>query len=468
MATTPEQMKEAGQVRLKVHEMIKIDRLSLLPNELLDKIFDYAHTLDQPSTGPLSKRLLPFHITGIYRQMKVSKVTKFVRLAAKLNAEPHLGEGIRTLQFDTTVTLNKYDEVSMDSSFTPLFRRLRRLEDFRLDHPKIAQTFYRYLEAKPLPLRSSLFPNLRSLSVVGRSHRIPQFPLLVYSSLNSLVHLEDENYIYPYGHLQFPDGPLARDLTRLSITGAYADDVAIGSFCSRCPNLTSLRVHSVSSHYLDLIQALPTRLTELELIEKDDDPEGSFCDHLLPRFTRLRRLHIGHTLFSEVLATHVAHLSLLEHLELGQGSIPINRLYPLVSGPTRLPLLRTFHLHLIPYKIGARIEVDEDGSLTEGDLLDVDAVIGDDWYLAELEGETGDEYTVKGLLELVRLAKEEGIEIEGPTLEAGKARQTHLLEVANIAVYRCTQRKDFSAIFNLQRTCPDLCQRIPFPRIQFA
>ncbi|GAA5912414.1 uncharacterized protein JCM6883_005661 [Sporobolomyces salmoneus] len=441
--------------------LLQIDRLSLLPNELLDKIFDYAHTLDQPFTGPLSKRLLPFHITGIYRQMKVSKVTKLLRLAAKLNAESYLREVVRALQVDGTVDLDKFGEFSMKWLFGPFLKRLRKLEDLRLDHPKIAQMFYRYLEAQPLSLRSSLFPNLRSLRVCGGSRRTPQFPLIVYGSLDPLVNLEYENYIFPYGHLQFPDGPLARDLTRLSIIGAYADDVAIGSFCSRCFNLTSLRLKSVNSHYEDLIQALPTRLTELELIEEGVGPAHSFCDHLLPRFTRLRRLHIGHTLFSEVLATHVAHLSLLEHLELGRGSISINRLHPLVSGPTRLPSLQTLHLSLIPYEIGTRIEVDEDGSLTSGELPVDGYEIGDDWHLAEFEGEEGDEYTVKGLAEFVRLAKEEGIEIEGPILKAGEARQAYLLEVANIAVYRSWMRKDFGVIFRLQNQYPQLCQRIP-------
>ncbi|GAA5897717.1 uncharacterized protein JCM6883_006794 [Sporobolomyces salmoneus] len=298
MAATPEQMKEAGQVRLRVHEMIKIDRLSLLPNELLDKIFDYAHTLDQPSTGPLSKRLLPFLITGIYRRIKVSKVTKLLRLAAKLNAEPHLGEGIRTLQFDTAVTLNN------------------------------------------------------------------------------------------------------------------------------------------ESNYEELLQALPHHLIELELVEEAFSPERSFCDHLLPHFTRLRRLVLGNTLFSDDLVTHLGHPSLLEHLESGEGSIPIHRLHSLVSGSTRLPSLHTLYLDLIPHRIGTRIEVGENGSLTEGNLSDVDALIGDDWHLAEFECDDGDEYTVKGLVEFVRLAKEEGIEIEGPILKAGEARQAYLLEVANIVVYQ--------------------------------
>jgi len=62
----------------------QIDRLSLLPNELLDHIFDLAYSIDTPSTGALWKHLLPFHITGIYRRISVTKPEKLATLVDKV------------------------------------------------------------------------------------------------------------------------------------------------------------------------------------------------------------------------------------------------------------------------------------------------------------------------------------------------------------------------------------------------
>ncbi|GAA6013450.1 hypothetical protein JCM11491_006086 [Sporobolomyces phaffii] len=70
----------------------KVDRLSSLPNELLDSIFDYAHPVGYPSNGPLSKRLLPFYVVARYRRIRVTDSVTFADLVRKVNSDPQLGD----------------------------------------------------------------------------------------------------------------------------------------------------------------------------------------------------------------------------------------------------------------------------------------------------------------------------------------------------------------------------------------
>ena len=51
------------QTHLFSFPLSQMDRLSSLPNELLDDIFYLAQTRKQPLTGPLSKRLLPLFLS---------------------------------------------------------------------------------------------------------------------------------------------------------------------------------------------------------------------------------------------------------------------------------------------------------------------------------------------------------------------------------------------------------------------
>ncbi|GAA5912374.1 uncharacterized protein JCM6883_005648 [Sporobolomyces salmoneus] len=441
--TEPE-IKEGGQGSNSAQEATEIDRFSSLPPELLDKIFDHAHTLDQPSTGPLSKRLLPFHITGIYRRIKLSKIeSKLLRLVEKLDIEPQCGERIRTLQLQYYMIGDEDSRIRVIGALEKLFRNLRRLEELDIDSG-IMNLFHPFTAAnrgdqQALPLNSSVLPALRTLRVTGTSTPTPGFPLLFFSSLDSLVQLDYE-YSYEYiSDSTIWNGPFPKKLARLSIEGVFERDPAIARFASLCPNLTSLRLRGSNPIYESILQALPDRLIELELLQYNrfgEGPEEIPCDHLLSRFTRLQRLSLGNRRYSEDLPVNIAHLSLLEHLDLGHGSIPLSSLHSLFSGPTRLPLLRTLHLDLIPYAIGTRLDVDDEGYHKERTLPDRDFEIEEDWRYAEYECEEGDEFTIKGLPELIRSAKEEGIEIEGPILKAGEARRSFFLELANVVVYR--------------------------------
>ncbi|GAA5960935.1 hypothetical protein JCM3765_007547 [Sporobolomyces pararoseus] len=72
-------------------ESTRIDYLSLLPNELLEDVFDYAYSSIPPPTLPLSKRLLPFHRKHLYRQISLSFSSRVDKFLTSISSRKEIG-----------------------------------------------------------------------------------------------------------------------------------------------------------------------------------------------------------------------------------------------------------------------------------------------------------------------------------------------------------------------------------------
>lgn len=430
----------------------QVDYLSFLPPELLDGIFDLAYTPEYPPKGPLSKRLLPWYIDGLYRRISLRKDSNIVNFVEKINSKPALGELVRSLRLSGTFGCRRTSLSPIPVlDFRRLFTALHRLEILELDNSYLV-----------------IFENLSDiLSFISSANLLSLLDLrLSYSALDcdwipkkALVTLDHDHDSNLQHYKQLPH------LSRLTISRPCTALTEISSFCALCPKLSDLQLIGLAPRFAPLLSELRnTELVHLELVNEDDrigeyDARGRDpCDHLLPRFTSLVHLSIGDDLFSPDLPTHLSRLHSLQVLELGLGKIRTDDFLRLLSGPTRLPSLRKLVLHLIHTWAGEDFRIGEDGS-AEWYVPEDGYVAPPGWKLPEFDEAIG--FTVEGIERLVRLARSEDIKVEGEVFHGLSEWQEYLVNIANIAVWRCFKGKNFKHLHHLRRRYPHLCSRLP-------
>ncbi|GAA6013443.1 hypothetical protein JCM11491_006082 [Sporobolomyces phaffii] len=443
----------------------QVDRLSSLPEELLEYIFDLAHTLDCPSTGALSKRLLPFHISGLYRRIHLGKLANFGQLIRKVSRGRDYGERIRSLKIDRRLQRPiptysfPWDDVG------PFFQSLSRLEDLDLAGDNFNRVGYAINILAVLGATSIFDFGIVMPSVVAL--RVQEgFDFWPLPTFPSLVRLEYVQFNEPSYEASDPrDNLVLPNLRYLSFTGNHADHPPIAAFCAMCPNLRHLRLSmsEYESDYEQLVSLLPATLVSLEL-ESDKHCSTYPCDDLLPRFTQLERLSLDQGEFSPKLPLYLASLSHLKELRLGEGQFSIDQFLPLVSGPTRLP---SFHKLTFDYQlwleIGYRIEVDDDGSIGGRWVPGEGRLAARDWILPafDFDDRVTDGFTPSRIRELIQVVRRAGVEVDGNISRALEVADAYLLEVANLAVYRSFRDGDLTHIAALKGRGPTLRGRLP-------
>ncbi|GAA5834382.1 hypothetical protein JCM5353_008927 [Sporobolomyces roseus] len=427
----------------------KIDRLSLLPNELLDHIFDLAYSIDTPSTGPLSKHLLPFHITGIYRRISLSNGDNITKLVRKINKSPSLARLVKSLQIDCEEDLDGALEVPEATEFQQFFRQLVHLE--WLDLGENHYELFAELKATRSPASTSPLHHITS----AISSRTPQ-PLLGFTSFPALCSLHVTAYHHEYGAFDTSGCSSLPLLTHLTVSGTFADDRSIASFCALCPSLTHLSLYAFKAAYVDLLQALPVTLSRLELgtIDGDGNIGGGTgaedCSLELSKFILLQHLSVGNRIFSWELPTHLSNLQHLETIRLVGDEIFYVEMMELLTAPTRPPSLRTLELRLDCIETGSRLEVDERGRVVGvGEPEEHDWQVSGDWNLPKYV-RVGETYGYEEMCGVRKIAAQSGVEIRGSLYEALEMVDVYFLELANIAIYRCFRCSTLEPYIKLQ------------------
>ncbi|GAA5965618.1 hypothetical protein JCM3765_004759 [Sporobolomyces pararoseus] len=447
----------------------QIDRLSRLPPELLDKIFDHAYTPDKPPRGPLSKALLPWFTTGLYRRIKLerSEKSKFLKLVSKISSEPSLGRQIEQLHIECYGSDRRGISISRDE-LGRFFSSLVRLK--KLDLGRIDGEVFEYLRDNPSAISSATFPSLGSL-------RIPNsFDLSGLTSFSALRSLHvgatwsDWRPIEVFSRLPASTLVLSRlpalpHLVHLSIASPAVDgDQTAPSLTSLYPQLSHVRLVSYSETLQQALPLLPPDLQQLELIRCEvGDQSYHTCDHLLRRFTRLENLSMGSFIFSPNLPTHISHLTSLQVLKVGHGAVSVDQFLRLVTGPTRLPSLVELDLDLLDVgnDYGDRCEVSRGTSpewtMCEGSDPPGGEVEPSGWGVPEFDESIG--FTFEKIKDFIRVVKEEGMELG---LGGGFTDyEEYLLVVANLAIYRCYRDKTLQHLHHLRTEYPDLCGQLP-------
>ncbi|GAA5912865.1 uncharacterized protein JCM6883_004860 [Sporobolomyces salmoneus] len=429
------------------------DRLSSLPNELLYDIFSLSYDRETPSTGAPSKRLLPFHIFGLYRDILLEKEENIRKLVDIVGSNPDLGKRIESLSLCTLSYDTVGEGIGSSIQINQFLRNLPNLKSFDLgDDDHDLSGHFLYATSAPI------LPSLVHLRVANPSENY-EFPFDIFCSFPGLTKLEIVRLDLDY-HPSLPlfARPLS-NLTHLSVTGANAGESEIVSLCRLCPNLTHLHLDASQPDYTEILRVVPSTLIELRL-NRDGVPGNEYVDHQLSRFTQLKHLELGFSLFSDNVGTYLAQHRNLETIRLGEGEIrDVGPFRDLVSGRNRLPNLRRIDLDLTEAQIGYRISLDEDGTLGGRWIPGDGRLIAGDWTLPWWFDSR--EHIADQSEELIAMAKAEGIEVAGQVLNALRIRESYQLEIANIAVYRSFRDHDTSHIKRLRLEHPSLCKRLP-------
>ncbi|GAA5965596.1 hypothetical protein JCM3765_004747 [Sporobolomyces pararoseus] len=445
----------------------QVDRLSSLPPELLNEIFDLAYPVGYPSTGPLSKHLLHYHLVGLYSRIKLTKESTVSRLIEKITSQPSLGELVRVLRIEIADSESGSARLERTRKCRRFLQKLTKLEELDLGKTVLLGDLYSCLD--PASLDTSLLAqeedrapfsfqsSLRRLHLAGIERKTPENPLLLTQSFPNLVSLHFSEYNYPYGPLDLADYAPLKHLSQLTIVGAYADDSAIASFCLLCPSLRALKLEATHPDYENLLKSLPLHIVNLELL-----PDGPTTpvDSFLPPFNQLRSLSLGCQLYSPNLLSNISGLLHLERLVLGEGFTTVSDLLPFVSASTRPPSLLELELNLFRVAIGGRFDPQEHKEdvpeyMRDGDLVD------DNWSLIGLSFGVTRGLTIEQIEAVIGMAREEGIKVRGTILKALEVAKAYLLEVANVAIWHCWRGKSFQYMVLMKELFTPRCHRLP-------
>jgi len=201
-----------------------------------------------------------------------------------------------------------------------------------------------------------------------------------------------------------------------------------------------LSLDYTAPNYTPLLEILSPSLTHLELNIKNNH-EGNPCGQELLRFVHLQRLSIGSSLFPYDLPKYLKSSLGLESLTLGEGHVSVDGLIQLIR---ELPSLGYLKLDSFSGFIGSRLEVDVTRCQASG-LLAADERFGDDWDsdwdLPSFSNAGVEANAFESAREMLRVAEEAGVRVEGSIVEAVRVMEAYYLELANVAIYRCFRDK---------------------------
>jgi hypothetical protein len=397
-----------------------VDRLSLLPNELLHSIFDSAYSSIPPST-PLSKHLYPFFEQHFYRKVRLSSSHRVDLFLETISAHPERGKLVKSLDFDRKKG-RVVRSIDILESLLPLLPNLLHLE----------------IKAESIDIGTrskNLFGSLTTVkSVSTEPGADDEFVNLKYFAfLASLPSLSDLTvYEWPYqSAFEEEEVSYRLDVNALRIEGVGADDNSIDLLVSWCPALISVELsttydgHDIS--YGEALEVLPSTIHSLKLESKYASILPS--DHALRRFSDLRFLDLDEGCYSETIHTVLAQLPLLVEVCLGSGVISPLDFLPLVSGPTRLVNLCQITLNFKIGKVGNRTSYQAFSTSARSNDME-------GWELsADLAwAEDDDEAYVSKLKELIVTAEKNEIKFEGTVHQAIANFEDYRIEEVNRAV----------------------------------
>ncbi|GAA6016961.1 hypothetical protein JCM10207_007862 [Rhodosporidiobolus poonsookiae] len=330
------------------------DRLSRLPPELLERIFELAFEEGPDPKGPASRALLPFDRAARFKGVTIHEPDGYVRLLDLVTRRPDIGGLVKKLECSYEANLRS------DFPFLQLFTLLSNLSALCICDeypPPIAE--FTFTAAFPLAV-----PHLKAFNIEmsydmvdgwapARYRHLAALPYLTdlvirleCSPINlAAIGLTDETYTFPC-------------LLSLELASGFYQrppDETV-PMIKACPSLRTLvLVNWEVADYTQALSAAPSSLEHLalgvavdcEVLEWDTQPVA--VDTLLPRFPHLTALHLGPGMFSQTtLLKNLQHLPALSSISFGAlAAAGSNLLHRLVSGQSRLPSLK--HLKLDMY-----------------------------------------------------------------------------------------------------------------------
>ncbi|GAA5969659.1 hypothetical protein JCM3765_000614 [Sporobolomyces pararoseus] len=238
-----------------------IDYLSLLPNELLEDIFDYAYSSSPPPILPLSKRLLPFHQKHLNRQISLSFSSQVDTFLTSISNRKEIGALVNSLELARKHgrSITSFDILEKLFPLLPNLQHLD-LDASEVEYSRRIQLLFSKLSnvtsvyTKPL-LDSDGYPDLNSLAFL--------------SALPSLEKLKVSSWTPTSFSLEFEDYKLPK-VRSLAVEGDGAED---SEALQQLPQLRKIHLRGGSISPVGFLTLLsgPDRLVHLETIVLDFD-----------------------------------------------------------------------------------------------------------------------------------------------------------------------------------------------------
>ncbi|GAA6014049.1 hypothetical protein JCM10207_000219 [Rhodosporidiobolus poonsookiae] len=357
------------------------DRLSRLPPELLAWIFDLAYYWSQP-TGPLSRALLPFDRVKRFSGVNIDSPKNVGRLAAVFRANPTLAPLVKTVRYSSFSWTEDDDPVDDPSAYLSLhqvFSSLSNLSSLDIAGDKTEREITYVLSPA---FASNAFPHLSSIRIDFARDSAGAWEPAHFQHLAAFPHLSSltlTDYSFSRDGVELP--PLPRQappfvlphITSLDLWVFHLPDgpKAASSLITACPLLRTLKLATDHCWYLPdvLKEAVCPDIERLVLHIRPPSILGfsppSPLDHLLPRFSAVKHLHLGYGLYdTTTLLANLAALPVLSSLVFGSDAlITLADLSPLVLGPGRLRSLAHLSLQMYELDRGWRLWANGHGQL---------------------------------------------------------------------------------------------------------
>ncbi|GAA5988078.1 hypothetical protein JCM5350_003927 [Sporobolomyces pararoseus] len=417
-------------------EAIQIDRLSLLPPELLSIIFDLSHDHKQPLREPLSKTLLPYFRQNLYRQIRISSGSPLSKFLTAVETTPSLAPLVQ----DLTVNFGGWVANTQIKSIAIGFTALKSLSLGTAQFSKVNFVApLRSLSYTPLVFNSDEIDALARLPLI-------KLELKLYSS-----------------KIEIPDdlrpSTTMHSLEELTLAQAYSDrdddqwDPEVSRFAKRCPKLHSLKlVDDTFPSIQEFLETLVGGVPDLTKLEFDTPalPHGTICSftYLYPCFPNLTYLGLGDGTTAPNLASHLRQLSSLKTLSLGPdahfGFESSEDLFSLVRASTKPPALELLILDCFAPKIGYQCDV--------RDML-LQREIDNSYFKGEWDSPNfSSNIEEEECRQLLELAKETDVRVEGDIHVAVDWWRLWTLEVANRHVLFAYQNQTLEQIKSIRNS----------------
>ncbi|GAA5822566.1 hypothetical protein JCM5353_005483 [Sporobolomyces roseus] len=324
----------------------KNDRLSQLPPELLDDIFDLVAFSHKLCTVPPSKSLRPFHEKTLYRYIRFDDAARFEQFARTITKDP--SKTVLTRGCNSIVNFYIINTYS-------LLRVVQGLSRLVIDRSASPTSFFSHGTdlGHFSTLHTLTFSRYRSDSLVGR---LQQIPSLRNMELIDVEFASDSS-----------SKPTARQVTELAVihTAQISPTIAPSSLLSYFPSASIVKLDLTCSNTSEFesIRSILTQLTpslRILRLQYRASPGGFSSepiDDLLPLFPSLREVHLDDKFLS-----YDNHDHLLALHDLVELSLVLEDLYPefvhLLEGPQRLRHLQKLSLKFSTIKPGGCLDLD--------------------------------------------------------------------------------------------------------------
>ncbi|EMS18668.1 uncharacterized protein RHTO_05771 [Rhodotorula toruloides NP11] len=315
-----------------------VDRLSKLPMELLQKIFDDAYATDKP-TEPLSRTLLPLFDRCVWRDVKVVGDKRLVAFCATFQTRPSVGRHCRTLKVEHLRSPAVVSQASLETVFAnvPILVTLV----IHGDWDTLLEVLMPSGRQAALPFSATI----RHYSCICKTQRTDPYNPAYLACITSMTGLTALQLVLEHteqGSAVSPPLP-SNGSVKVAPLNVLSISVLRESDLDTPDRLEHLVLHA----FAVARRALPAELKQLTHL-KQFTFHGDFSQLGRDSFDILRALP-------------------LERIELGRKSdISSVELIALLTGETRLPSLKRLHLDNLEGVIGGSIatesDIDEDGA----------------------------------------------------------------------------------------------------------